>query len=66
MIKDLNSSGIWPDPIVTEVVPLDVFYSAEDYHQNYFERNPEQPYCQGIISPKLAQFRQKFSARLKS
>lgn len=66
VIKDLNSSGIWPDPIVTEVVPLEVFYSAEEYHQNYFERNPEQGYCQAIISPKLAKFRQKFSSRLKS
>ncbi|HEY5649198.1 MAG TPA: peptide-methionine (S)-S-oxide reductase MsrA [Nitrospiria bacterium] len=66
MIKDLEAKGVWPDPIVTEVAPLDVFYAAEDYHQNYFERNPEQGYCQAVISPKLAKFRKHFASRLKS
>jgi peptide-methionine (S)-S-oxide reductase len=45
---------------------LDTFYIAEDYHQEYFRRNPYQGYCQGIIAPKVAKFRQKFAARLKN
>ena len=64
-IKELNAEGIWPQPIVTEVVPLPVFYRAEDYHQNYFRLNPEQGYCQAVISPKVAKLRQKFAAKLK-
>jgi peptide-methionine (S)-S-oxide reductase len=55
----------WSEPIVTEIVPLKKFWPAEDYHQNYFERNPEQAYCQVVINPKLAKFREKFASRLK-
>lgn len=55
----------WDKPIVTEIKPLDVFYPAEDYHQNFFEKNPDQAYCQIIINPKLAKFRQKFPEKLK-
>lgn len=55
----------WSDPVVTQIVPLDKFWPAEDYHQNYFERNPEQAYCQIIINPKLAKFRQTFAQKLK-
>jgi peptide-methionine (S)-S-oxide reductase len=55
----------WKDPIVTELAQLSTFWPAEDYHQNYFERNPEQAYCQVVINPKLAKFREKFAERLK-
>jgi peptide-methionine (S)-S-oxide reductase len=59
-IKDLFS-----DPIVTELQPLDKFYPAEGYHQDYFARNPNQPYCQFVVAPKVAKARQKFMERLK-
>jgi len=65
-IADLNVAGIWDNPIVTEVVPLQTFYRAEDYHQEYFRRNPDQPYCTGVVSSKVAKFRKKFAAKLKS
>ena|SRR5687767_4259375 len=52
------------DPIVTEVMPLDVFYAAEDYHRDYYARNKEAPYCQAIINPKLKKVKQKFAALL--
>lgn len=60
------ASGHWDNPIVTEIKPLETFYHAEDYHQNFFEKNPDQAYCQVIINPKLTKFRQKFAARLKT
>ncbi len=56
---------LWPDPIVTEIKPLEHFYPAEEYHRNYFRNHPEQAYCQIIINPKLQKLRQKFAARLK-
>lgn len=56
---------LWPNPIVTEVVPLDQFYPAEEEHQNYYRKHPEQAYCQVVINPKLAKLRAKFAARLK-
>jgi peptide-methionine (S)-S-oxide reductase len=65
VIAEINASGIWPNPIVTQVEPLDRFYPAEAYHQNYFERNPYQPYCQIVIAPKVAKVREKYLARLK-
>jgi peptide-methionine (S)-S-oxide reductase len=65
VIAETNASGIWRGPIVTEVTPLDVFYPAEGYHQNYFERNPYQPYCQIVIAPKVAKVRERYLARLK-
>lgn len=55
-----------PDPIVTEIQPLTTFYVAEDYHQKYYERNILQPYCQVVVSPKLAKFKEKFRELLKS
>jgi len=51
---------------VTQVIPAETFYPAEEYHQRYFERNPDQPYCMAVIGPKLAKLRAKFLARLKS
>jgi peptide-methionine (S)-S-oxide reductase len=65
-IQELNNAGIWDAPIVTEVAPLAEFYVAEDYHQNYYENNPYQGYCQMVVAPKVAKFRQKFLEKLKA
>jgi peptide-methionine (S)-S-oxide reductase len=65
-LAQTDASGLWPKPIVTEIVPLTVFYPAEDYHQNYFNQNPNQPYCSFAIPPKLRKLEQKFGDRLKS
>ena len=65
VIAELNDSHLWYDPIVTEVVPLEVFYPAEDYHQEYFRRYPNQGYCRMVIAPKVAKFRKEYLARLK-
>ncbi|WP_199489925.1 peptide-methionine (S)-S-oxide reductase MsrA [Meiothermus sp. QL-1] len=56
----------WGRPIVTELVPFEVFYPAEAYHQGYFRRNPEQPYCRYVIAPKLAKFRRQFAQYLSN
>jgi len=65
MIVELDGADIWPNPIVTEVTPLDVFYPAEDYHHDYYKYNSQQPYCQVVITPKLAKFRKAFAKKLK-
>lgn len=65
VIQELESEEIWPNPIVTEVTPLEAFYKAEDYHQEYYRRNPRQPYCQVVIDPKVAKLRQRYLAKLK-
>lgn len=65
-IAALNAADIWSNPIVTEVAPLDIFYPAEDYHQEYFARNPNQGYCRVVVAPKVSKLRQKFSHRLKA
>lgn len=65
LIAELNAAGIWGRPIVTEVKPLGTFYPAEDYHQRYFRDNPEQPYCQSVVAPKVAKFRKQFLAKLR-
>lgn len=64
--KEMDNSDTWDDPIVTEITEIDVFYTAEDYHQNYFELNPRQPYCQFVIHPKLKKFTKDFNHKLKS
>jgi peptide-methionine (S)-S-oxide reductase len=56
---------LWPNPVATQIVPLQKFYPAEDYHQNYFRNHSEQAYCQIVINPKLKKLREKFKARLK-
>ncbi len=61
LINELNAANIWDTPIVTEVTPIDQFYVAEDYHQNYFVNNPGQGYCRVVVAPKVAKFRQKFN-----
>ena len=65
VIADLTAEQLWPDPVVTEIVPLTEFYAAEDYHWDYFERNPYQPYCMAVVAPKVAKFRKKVLDRLK-
>jgi len=65
MIAELDSAKVWDAPIVTEVVPAGVFYPAEDYHQDYYSNNPQQPYCRAVVAPKVAKAREKFAAKLK-
>ena len=65
IIKELTQEKVFKSPIVTEVVPLKAFYPAEDYHREYYRRNPSEPYCQVVIAPKLAKFRAHFRAKLK-
>lgn len=65
VIAEMTAQKVWPSPIVTQVVPFEVFYPAEDYHQEYFARNPYQGYCQVVIAPKVAKFRKHFLERLK-
>ena len=64
-IGDLTAKKVWKDRIVTEITPAGPFYAAEDYHQEYFRNNPTQPYCQFVVSPKVAKFRSKFGAKRK-
>lgn len=64
-IARLNAAKLWKDPIVTEVTPASTFHPAEAYHQEYFERNPYQPYCRAVVAPKVAKFRKQFLERLK-
>jgi peptide-methionine (S)-S-oxide reductase len=63
-IKELSQSGNWRNPIVTQVVPFEQFYEAEDYHQEYFVNNKYQPYCMAVVAPKVKKFKKQFSARL--
>jgi peptide-methionine (S)-S-oxide reductase len=65
VIREMEGAGVWDDPIVTQVEPLDAFYRAEDYHQEYYRNNPYQPYCQVVIRPKVAKFRQTYMDRLE-
>ncbi len=64
--RDIAAAGVWSRPIVTEIVPLQEFYAAEDYHHDYYRRNRAQPYCFVVIDPKLRKFRQEFREKLKT
>lgn len=64
--KQLQESGEFTAPIVTEIKALDIFYPAEDYHKDYFNKHQEQPYCQLVIEPKLQHFIQKYAAKIRS
>ncbi len=64
-ISEINAAEIWDDPIVTEVTQFTEFYPAEEYHRDYYLRNPDQPYCRAVIEPKVAKFRKLFLERLK-
>ena len=63
--SELDKSGAFSDPIVTTLEPVDTFYPAEEYHQNYFNQNGDQPYCSFVIKPKVEKFKKAFSSRLK-
>ncbi len=63
--KIAQVSHLWSNPIVTEVAPIDTFYAAEDYHQEYFKRNPYQGYCMAVVAPKVAKFRKHYFEKLK-
>jgi peptide-methionine (S)-S-oxide reductase len=65
VIRSLQDEGIWEKPIVTQLVPFETFYRAEDYHQEYFANNPSQPYCNVVIAPKVAKFRKQYVEMLK-
>lgn len=65
VIAELTEEGLWDSPMVTEVSPMDVFYPAEDYHQEYYENNSFQPYCMFVVAPKVKKFRQKYVDYLK-
>jgi peptide-methionine (S)-S-oxide reductase len=65
VIDDLTAKRVFPEPILTEVRPLEVFYPAEDHHQGYYRENPSQPYCRAVIAPKVAKLRAKYADRLK-
>lgn len=66
VMQEIADSGLWDDPIVTEISPLVNYYKAEDYHQDFYENNPNYPYCTFVIAPKLAKFRKDFPHLLKS
>ena len=65
VIAEVNEAEIWRHPIVTEVKPAGPFYRAEEYHQDYFRKNPTAGYCRVVVAPKVAKFRKQFAARLK-
>ena len=65
IIAELTREKAFRNPIVTQLSPFEAFYPAEDYHRDYYRRNPTQPYCQAVISPKLAKFRAHFQSKLK-
>lgn len=66
VIAQMEREGVWDDPIVTEVTPFSEFFPAETYHQDYYRNNPNQPYCQVVVAPKVAKFRKKYLDRLKA
>ena len=65
VIREIAEQGLYRSPIVTEVAPFDEFYPAEEYHQEYYRNNPNQPFCAVVISPKVAKFRKAYMDRLK-
>jgi peptide-methionine (S)-S-oxide reductase len=64
VIAELEKNQVWDQPVVTEVTPYSVFYPAEEYHQDYFNKNPNQPYCSAVVAPKVAKFRKAYFDRL--
>ncbi len=65
VVDELKSAKIWDAPIVTQIEPFEAFYKAEEYHNNYFKRHPEQPYCRLVIAPKIAKLRKYYIEKLK-
>lgn len=66
MIRELETGTVFSEPIVTEVVPLTEFYPAEEYHRDYYTRNPGQGYCRAVVGPKVSKMRKQWAAKLKS
>lgn len=66
IIAEIEQEKIWPDPVVTLVTAVNNYFPAEDYHQDYFSQNPQNQYCNMVVAPKLAKFKQKFASKLKS
>ena len=66
LVAELDAAGYWETPIVTQIVPFEAFYAAEDYHHEYYRRNPGQAYCRVVIEPKLTSLRSKFAHKLRS
>jgi peptide-methionine (S)-S-oxide reductase len=66
VMAEISAEGIWKNPLVTQLVPAPEFYPAEEYHQEYFARNPNQGYCQVVVAPKVAKFRSKFLSKLRN
>ena len=64
--QETDASDLWKDPIVTEIAPFDTFYTAEGYHQEFYRRNPHQPYCFVVIDPKMKKFRKDMPGMLKT
>jgi peptide-methionine (S)-S-oxide reductase len=65
VMREIEAAKLWDAPIVTEVTALSAFYRAEEYHQDYFTKNPWAGYCRAIIAPKVAKFRKEFAAKLR-
>jgi methionine-S-sulfoxide reductase len=65
VIEEFETARVWGHPIVTEITPFDVFYRGEEYHQDYFRKNPNAGYCRAIVAPKVVKFRKQYAARLK-
>lgn len=65
VIEELSAAKLWDAPIVTEIAPLEKFYPAEDYHQEYYRTNPDQGYCRAVVAPKVSKFRKAFLEKLK-
>ncbi|MBC3765450.1 peptide-methionine (S)-S-oxide reductase MsrA [Neptunicella marina] len=65
IIAEIEDMEIWPDPVVTQIEAVDNYWQAEDYHQDYFKQNPQNQYCNMVVAPKLAKFKQKFASKLK-
>jgi peptide-methionine (S)-S-oxide reductase len=65
VIRELQVEKVWDDPIVTELKPLETFYPAEEYHRDYYRRNPDQGYCHAVIAPKVAKVRKLYLDKLK-
>ena len=65
VIREIGAAKIWDDPLVTELTPFGQFFIAEDYHQEYFKKNPFQGYCRAVIAPKVTKFRHNFTDKLK-
>jgi len=65
VIQEMTTAKVWSAPLVTQLAPYEAFYKAEQYHQEYFKNNPNQPYCQIVIAPKVRKFRQHYLQKLK-